>query len=130
MKKSLPDLFLTKLNSRRIMLANNLGVRSKYFGLRTSLNPIYTSFLDTEFKLTYKNNLKLKKSVTPNSTQPVTNISGPEKLKLFKTFKSFLRVTSASSSTLMIPHFSFKHFYLGYKRGGLILLNINKLFSR
>ena len=109
---------------------NGLGVKVKHFGARNNVNPIYNSFLATEFKLTYKNNLIFKKSVNPNSTKPVIAVGVTEQLKLFKTFKSFLRVTSASNSTLMIPHFSFKHFYLGYRRGGLAVLNINKLFNR
>ena len=130
LKKSLPDLFLIKLGFAKTIRAIGLVTRAGYSGSRTNLNPIYHNFLATEFKLTYKNNLVFKKTVTPHNTKPVITISSTEQIKLFKTFKSFLRVTSASSSILMIPHFSFRHFYLGYKRGGLVLLNVNKLFNR
>jgi hypothetical protein len=112
------------------MYISKLGIKSKYVQPCNKVNPLYSNFLTTEFKTTYKNNLLLKKSVTPNNTQPLVVLDGTEQLKLFKTFKSFLRVTSASNSVLMIPHFSFKHFYLGYKRGGLVVLNVNKLFNR
>lgn len=129
-KKSLPDLLLVKSSLNKAIRLSKLTLKPKHSHLRTSVNPIYNNFLTTEFKLTYKNNLLFKNSAMPNSTKPVTVSGGTEQLKLFKTFKSFLRVTSASNSTLMIPHFSFKHFYLGYKRGGLVLLNITKLFNR
>ena len=130
LKKSLPDLFLTKLTINKAVRINDINTRTKHIKPYNNTNPLYNNFLATEFKLTYKNNLVFKKSVNPNNTKPVIAVGGTEQLKLFKTFKSFLRVTSASNSTLMIPHFSFKHFYLGYRRGGLALLNVNKLFNR
>ena len=130
LKKSLPDLFLVKLSFNKAIRAGRLNSQMRYLGSQTKINPIYNNFLTTEFKLTYKNNLVFKNSATSTSTKPIIVVSATEQVKLFKTFKSFLRVTSASSSVLMIPHFSFRHFYLGYKRGGLALLNINKLFNR
>jgi hypothetical protein len=130
LKKSLPDLFLVKLNFAKATRINGLVTGLKHLGSRPNVNPIYRNFLATEFKLTYKNNLVFKKHVTPHNTKPVITAGSTEQVKLFKTFKSFLRVTSSSGSVLMIPHFSFRHFYLGYKRGGLILLNVNKLFNR
>jgi hypothetical protein len=123
LNKTLPDLYLIKLGSKKKINLNK-------FVLGPNVNPNYENFLANEFKLAYKNNLTLKKSVTPNNTKPLIETGQVQQLKLFKTFKSFLQVNSSSSSTLMIPHFSFKHFYLGYRRGGLSLLNVNKLFNR
>ena len=130
LKKSLPDLFLAKISFNRAVRIGNLGLKSKQLQPGPGANPLYSSFLTMEFKVTYKNNLTFKKPLTPSSVRPLTALGGIEQPKLFKTFKSFLRVTSASNSTLMIPHFSFKHFYLGYRRGGLVILNVNKLFNR
>ena len=130
LKKSLPDLFLVKSNLNRVVRLNGLSLKFRSGRSQTNVNPLYNNFLATEFKLTYKNNLLFTKSAMSHSSRPITAAGSTEQIKLFKTFKSFLRVTSASNSTIMIPHFSFKHFYLGYKRGGLVLLNINKLFNR
>ena len=126
----MPNAFAAQLNSRRFTPIYNLRLLHKHFTPNTNVNPIYNDFLATEFKLVYKTNLTIKKSTTDNYTKPVAAISVIEQLRLFKMFKSFLRVTSASNSTLTIPHFSFRHFYLGYRRGGLAVLNLSKLFNR
>lgn len=129
-KKSLPDLFLAKSHLNRVVRLSKLNTKLRYVHLQTSTNPLYSNFLIARFKFAYKNDLRLKKSVTPSQSQPIRPSNSNKQIKLLKTFKSFLRVTSASSSILMVPHYSFRHFYLGYRKGGLALLSVNKLFQR
>jgi len=97
---------------------------------RKKIDPNYSSFMRTEFKLSYKNNLTPQLYPSPQNTKPILEFGDDHKITLLKPFKTFLRFSSASSNTISIPHFSFKYFYLGYRRGGLAVLNINKLFTR
>lgn len=105
------------------------------YGLRqpkhTVVNsPVYSNFLETEFKLVYKNTTTFKRFVLPSNVEPKVLTSQHTQIRLLKMFRSYLIMNSTSNSTLTVPHFSFKHFYLGYRRGGLAVLNVNKLFSR
>jgi len=93
-------------------------------------NPIYTNFLENEFKARYKKHRTTRHAEVNTVTNPIMNTQTMTKVKLLLSFKSYLRVNSASTSTITIPHFSFKHFYLGYRRGGNAILNINKFFTR
>ena len=95
-----------------------------------SLNPMYTNFLSGEFKTHFKHPTLVRASApyTPKSSTLPLRVD--ENLQLLKSFKSYIRVNSNSTTTLTVPHYTFKHFYLGYRRGGTAVLNISKFFTR
>ena len=93
-------------------------------------NPLYTNFLESKFKTVLKKHHTIRQSVIGSITKPITSVPSITNIKLLLSFKSYLRLNTASASTITIPHFSFKYFYLGYRRGGVALLNVNKFFTR
>lgn len=95
-----------------------------------SNNPEYTNFLNNEFKSNFKNHRIVRSEQRINQLKPLATTNYVSEIKLIRSFKSFLRLNGDSFSTLTIPHFSFKVFYLGYSRGGLSTLNLTRLFGR
>lgn len=95
-----------------------------------SNNPEYTNFLNNEFKSNFKNHRIVRSGQRINQLKPLVTTNYVSEIKLIRSFKSFLRLNGDSFSTLTIPHFSFKVFYLDYSRGGLSTLNLTRLFGR
>lgn len=95
----------------------------------TKLNPQYTNHLQTYFKLNYKvlKSYKYDKYTYTYKPQVSSNTSS---LMFLTQFKTFMQVNITANSSLTIPHFSFRHFYIGYRKGGLVTLNIPKLFAK
>ena len=96
----------------------------------TIKNPMYNNFLSAEFKQHFKQPRLIRTSSFYKPKSPVLPLRLDENTQLLQSFKSYIRINSNSLTTLTIPHFSFKHFYLGYRRGGVAVLNINKFFTR
>lgn len=127
----MPDAYIAYAGHGYVALCISLIKPNKLFNHTNSLkNPLYTNFLVSEFKSHYKRHTSVRHAEVHSNMQPVVDLQLPTKIKLLKSFKSFLRVNNSSNSTITIPHFSFKYFFLGYKRGGLAVLNIRKFFTR
>ena len=127
----MPDAYIAYAGHGYSALCISLLTPPKRSGLKIyKNNPIYTNFLANEFKLHYKQHRSVRHAEVHSLMQPVIDTQVGTKVRLLKSFKSYLRVNNASNSTITIPHFSFKHFYLGYRRGGNAVLNINKFFTR
>ena len=83
-----------------------------------------------QFKVNYKIPTLIRQNALVNSKKPIVHTYNNENIKMMHSFKSYIRINANSLNTIDIPHFSFKHFYLGYKRGGVTVLNISKFFTR
>jgi len=133
LRRSFPDLFLVKLNNslaylRLYSIFYNKCSRQHPHPIKR--NPLYTNFLDNDFKLEYRNIQSSRRLPQPNRLVPVSARYIAPDLKLFTIFKSYLKLNSASQGTISTPHASFTQFYLGYRRGGLAVLNVSRLYSR
>ena len=112
------------------ILNNLINVRNSVTALSFTKNPTYTNFLSTEFKSNFKQPRLIRSPAFYTPKNPNLPLRSGENTHLLKAFKSYIRVNSNSLSTLTVPHFTFKHFYLGYRRGGMAVLNVNKFFAR
>ena len=131
LKRSMPDAYISHAGHGYSALCISSFIPQSLATTKVYRNnPIYTNFLTNEFKAHYKKHRTVRSAEVKSIMHPVINTQTMTKVKLLLSFKSYLRVNSASTSTITIPHFSFKHFYLGYRRGGNAVLNINKFFTR
>ena len=112
------------------ILSNSQSKPNKLTTPSSIFNPTYTNFLSGEFKTHFKHPKLIRASAPYTPKNPVLPLRVDENLQLLKSFKSYIRVNSNSITTLTVPHFTFKHFYLGYRRGGTAVLNISKFFTR
>jgi len=94
------------------------------------LNPVYKTTLLAEFKTLYTipEYHKTAAYKTSSTKKPFTTNNNQQNLT--HQFFTYLRVNTRSNSTLVIPHFSFRHFYIAHTAGGLSVLNVRKLFTR
>ena len=130
LKKSLPDLFITKYGQQRHILFNARNLHKNQAYPNLSKNPIYHSLLTSEFKSNYRYGMSLKKPGNYNLHKAFFLPQKHNDLRLLNSFRSYLRINSASQSILTTPHHSFQNFYLGYRKGGLAILNVNKFYNR
>ena len=112
------------------ILSNSQSKPNKLTTSSLIFNPTYINFLSGEFKTHFKHPKLIRASAPYTPKNPVLPLRVDENLQLLKSFKSYIRVNSNSITTLTVPHFTFKHFYLGYRRGGTAVLNISKFFTR
>jgi len=130
-QRIIPNARLIKTVYQCRLILNNTS--SKLPGSKNSTqmtNPVYTDFLSEEFKTHFKQPRLIRSSTLYAPKGPVLPLRIDESHKLLTSFKSYIRVNSNSLNTLTIPHFTFKHFYLGYRRGGTSVLNVSKFFTR
>ena len=133
LRKSFPELFITKLGTHRHHLELYSAFSRKTTpGYRNmpKYNPMFTNFMSSEFKLSYKNIQSFRRFPQPNKLSPTSAAHTTSDLKLFTSFKSYLKLNSTSQGTINLPHASFTQFYLGYRRGGLAVLNVSKFYTR
>lgn len=130
-QRTTPDIRFVKMMYRYQSILNNLKNKSNNSTLPVpTYNPMYTNFLSGEFKTHFKHPRLIRESEFYASKTPTLPLCTGENLQLLKSFKSYIRVNSNSITTLTVPHFTFKYFYLGYRRGGVAVLNISKFFTR
>lgn len=121
----LPNLYQCK----PFMLSKKMKMKNSSTNTN-SLNPLYNDFMKSEFKLNYKQPSLIRSPSKLRPYKPIIDEADLSKIRLMRSFKSYIRLNVNSFDTINIPHFSFKHFYLRYRRGGVNVLNISKFFSR
>ena len=125
MRNSLPELFVNQKLPRNRLLCLEANVSKNNVS-----NPNYINFLNQDFKLAFKNHKVLRGAQRSKPNATIAKFDVATNVRMFKSFKTFIQLNSNSFSTLTIPHHSFRSFYLGYSKGGLVVLNLAKLFNR
>ena len=130
-KNMLPELHLFLLNGKQVIYnqhLNNLGSTLKK--KKTNQSTKHLGFLEHEFKFNFKLHHLVRERQQVGFNNSKISLSTGSEVKMFKMFKTFIKLNSNSAHNITIPHFSFKSFYMGHRRGGLTILNARKLFTR
>ena len=124
------SLLIAKVYKYSSFLAKTHNLLQTPYLRNVPSNPLYNDFMVNQFKVNYKVPTLIRQSDLVNSKKPIIHTYNSKNIKIMHSFKSYIRINANSLNTIDIPHFSFKHFYLGYKRGGVTVLNISKFFTR
>lgn len=130
-KTTLPELRLFLLNNKQVLYNQRVNNLSLKLGEKTlNKGTKHLAFLEQEFRLNFKLPQSVRERQQVKFNSPKVSLSTGLEVKMLKMFKTFIKLNSNSAHNITTTHFSFKSFYMGHRRGGLVILNTRKLFTR